>query len=150
VSSLAEIPVELLVLGLRLLFIAAIYGFLLMVIREIRKDWQRAPRPRSSTFSLVVVCSRSESMPVGQRFPLSPLSTLGRAAEATIRLNDEHVSARHAEITRGSNDTWLVRDAGSTNGTLLNGQRVSGQTQVRPGDLIDLGVVTLRLESQDA
>jgi FHA domain-containing protein len=149
VSSFLEIPVELLVLGLRLLFIAAIYGFLFMVIREIHKDWQRAPRSTRSLFGLVVISSGSESIPVGERFALSSRSTIGRVAGATIRLDDEHVSANHAEVSRGSNGAWLLRDAGSTNGTRLNGQQISGQVQMHTGDLVELGTVALRLELLD-
>jgi hypothetical protein len=146
VPSVLDIPAELLVLGLRLLLIAAIYGFLAMVIREIHRDWKRASQARAPAFGLVVTRSDSGDIPVGQTFELSPLSTIGRLADATVRLNDEHVSARHAEITRAANGSWLLRDAGSTNGTQLNGRQVTGDVPVSPGDLISLGTVTLRLE----
>jgi hypothetical protein len=144
-----EIPVELLVLGLRILFILAIYGFLFVVIREIHRDWKRAPESASAPLGVVVASSASEAIPVGQKFVLDQLSTIGRLPGSTIRVNDEHVSARHAEIVHSSNGSWLLRDAGSTNGTRLNGQRISGQVQVRAGDLIELGTVALRLEPLD-
>jgi FHA domain-containing protein len=141
-----EIPVELLVLGLRLLFILAIYGFLFVVIREIHTDWKRAQNSSPAALGLVVARSESDGIPIGQTFVLDQHNIIGRLPAATIRLNDEHVSARHAEISRGSNGSWLLRDAGSTNGTRLNGQTISGQVQVRAGDLIGLGTVDLRLE----
>ena len=144
-----DIPVELLVLGLRLLLIASIYGFLFMVIREIHKDWKRPPRNPDPVFGLVVTSSQSDNIHVGQTFELGKLNTIGRLPEARIRINDEHVSARHAEIARSRDGSWVLRDAGSTNGTQHNGQPVTGQVQARPGDLIGIGAVTLRLEQLD-
>jgi pSer/pThr/pTyr-binding forkhead associated (FHA) protein len=149
VPSILDIPVELLMLGLRLLLIAALYGFLAMVIREIHRDWKRAPRAPAPAFGLVVARSSSENIPVGQTFELRRLTTIGRMPDATVRLNDEHISARHAEIARTANGSWLLRDAGSTNGTQLNGWAVDGQVTVRPGDLIQVGTVTLRLEAME-
>jgi hypothetical protein len=142
-----DIPAELLVLGLRVALIVAIYGFLVIVLREVRRDWKRAGQPPPATFGLVVTHSGTDAVPVGQVFELRRVSTIGRLPEATVRLNDEHVSARHAEMLRSTDGSWLLRDVGSTNGTQLNGKTITGQVPVRDGDLIGLGASTLRLES---
>jgi hypothetical protein len=147
VPSVLDIPAELLVLGLRLALIVAIYGFLVIVVREVRRDWKRAEQPNAAAFGLVVTHSGTDEVAVGQVFELRRLSTIGRLPEATIRLNDEHVSARHAEMSRSADGSWLLRDVGSTNGTQLNGKTITGQVPVRAGDLIGLGSSTLRLES---
>src|SRR5262245_56759014 len=99
-SSFLEVPTELLVLALRLLFIAALYGCALVVIREIHKDWQKQGPAQSPAagYGLVVVSSAADGISVGQRFPLARLSTIGRIQGATVRLTDEHISANHAEI----------------------------------------------------
>jgi DNA-binding NtrC family response regulator len=51
------------------------------------------------------------------------------------------VSGRHAEleITRGLSTTLSLRDLGSRNGTLVNGERVEGSVRLRPGDVFEVG-----------
>jgi len=135
------------VLGLRIALIVAIYGFLVIVLREVHRDWKRGEQPYSATFGLVVTHSGTDGVPIGQVFELRRLSTMGRLPEATVHLDDEHVSARHAEMSRSADGSWLLRDVGSTNGTQLNGKTITGQVPVHAGDLIGLGGSTLRLES---
>jgi hypothetical protein len=139
-------PIELVVLALRLALIIAIYGFLVVLAREIQRDWQRRSGGSRASFGLVVASSGTADVPVGHVFELARLSTIGRHPDATVTLSDEHVSARHAEISRSANGAWLLRDVGSTNGTELNGTAITDPVAVRPGDLIGLGTVTLRLE----
>lgn len=55
------------------------------------------------------------------------------------------ISRRHAEIERRGS-TILVRDLSSTNGTFINGDRLSGEREVKVGDQIQFGAVQLRLE----
>src|SRR5215211_4397349 len=65
--------------------------------------------------------------------------TIGRAPDNMLSLGDEarRVSSHHAEvILRG--DTYLLRDLGSTNGTMINGRRII-VSELRPGDLIEFG-----------
>ena len=73
------------------------------------------------------------------RHKLTPeITTLGRSADCTIPIKDRFLSRRHAEISfqRGS---WILRDCGSANGTMLNGVRVEQDIELRPGDRIALG-----------
>jgi DNA-binding NtrC family response regulator len=64
--------------------------------------------------------------------------TLGRAPEATIRIEHEKVSRAHARVTRrGAN--ILVDDLGSRNGTTVNGRRLEGPVRVVAGDEIGVG-----------
>ena len=63
---------------------------------------------------------------------------------ADIVLKDEKISRRHAEIGLYGPDAYVVRDLASTNGTLLNGRRVSEKAKLRSGDLIRVGDTTLR------
>ena len=74
--------------------------------------------------------------------------TLGRDARSDLRLDAERdldASARHAEIVRAG-EAWRLRDAGSTNGTFVNDERVTGERELRDGDLISLGRDGPRLE----
>ena len=67
--------------------------------------------------------------------------TLGRDPLCDLRFDatiDVDVSARHAEV-RLENGAAIVRDANSTNGTYVNGERVRGERALRDGDVIQLG-----------
>lgn len=69
---------------------------------------------------------------------------LGRGAAADVRIPHRSVSELHATVQlRG--DAWMLADAGSTNGTLHNGQRLQGDRsrRLRDGDQIEIGVYVL-------
>lgn len=76
----------------------------------------------------------------------SPVCVLGRAPTASVRLDDESVSKEHARLSHTDN-RFLIEDLGSSNGTFVNGRRVHGRAEIRPGDLIRLGAVILKLEA---
>jgi len=65
--------------------------------------------------------------------------TIGRAPENSIRLEDTSVSGRHAELVVVAENCYL-KDLGSTNGTVVNGQPVT-ETQLRAGDRVRFGKV---------
>lgn len=87
--------------------------------------------------------SESEGEPV--RYPLLPVTSIGRAMSNTIVLNDNYISNEHALLTLRGQQWWL-EDLNSRNGTLLNGVRVSEAMVVSPGDVIGLGDIRLKLE----
>jgi hypothetical protein len=83
----------------------------------------------------------------GQTFVIQPgINTLGRDPAHDIRLPDDSISRNHARIVAQPEGTW-IEDLGSTNGTFVNGQRVTDGTHLRPGDVIQLGnAVTLSVQ----
>jgi pSer/pThr/pTyr-binding forkhead associated (FHA) protein len=70
--------------------------------------------------------------------------TMGRANDATLVLNDDYASSRHARIFP-QDGQWLVEDLGSTNGTYLDRQKVTRAMPVPVGVPIRIGKTVLEL-----
>lgn len=64
--------------------------------------------------------------------------TIGRSTNNRVVLEDEACSRNHCEVFCASGE-WRLRDLGSRNGTMLRGQRVSGDVRLESGDLICIG-----------
>lgn len=74
---------------------------------------------------------------------------VGRSARCELRVNGDGVSRKHARIFMRGGQTF-VEDLGSTNGTLLNGQKVEGQAPLSDGDKIQVGAeILLKFSLQD-
>jgi len=71
-----------------------------------------------------------------------PVTLVGRTGNCDLCLGSSTVSRRHAELRR-EGDTYFVRDLNSTNGTLLNGEPVLGEEQLRDWDEIGVGIFKL-------
>lgn len=72
------------------------------------------------------------------------LFTIGRDGDCDLVLADLTVSRRHARLERDGTG-WLLEDLDSTNGTRLNGWRVSSPVPVRPGDQVSFGTASFLL-----
>lgn len=81
--------------------------------------------------------------------PGGPQATLriGRMPECDLQLFDTTVSRYHAEFRRGPNG-WFLVDLGSTNGTRVNGWRITAPTAVHPGDEVSFGSVVFSLNGR--
>jgi len=74
--------------------------------------------------------------------------TIGRATEGvTFRLADRNVSRRHARFSLANGTVW-VEDLGSSYGTRVNGERITGKRKIRAGDLVQIGDYDLVLAGQ--
>lgn len=81
----------------------------------------------------------------GRRFPLADEITVGRAPGCGVVLTDDtFVSQVHARVFRRGREIW-VEDLGSTNGTVVNGERVTRATKVGRGDTIQFGETVTRV-----
>lgn len=69
---------------------------------------------------------------------------IGRGPDATIRLDDDYASTRHARIVRSGNQ-WYIEDLGSTNGTYLGSRRVTEPVALGIGTQIRIGKTVLEL-----
>jgi len=85
----------------------------------------------------------------GKTFDLKPeLTTVGRLPDNALQIPEASVSSHHCEIQMRGNDLF-VRDLGSTNGTFINGEKITEGT-VKPGQILRLGMVDMRLETGDS
>jgi pSer/pThr/pTyr-binding forkhead associated (FHA) protein len=102
----------------------------------------RPPKPGRGAPRLLVV---TEGPLTGITIDLTDQQiTLGRANDATLVLNDDYASSRHARIFP-QDGQWIVEDLGSTNGTYLDRQKVSRPMPVSPGVPIRIGKTVLEL-----
>jgi pSer/pThr/pTyr-binding forkhead associated (FHA) protein len=74
--------------------------------------------------------------------------TIGRGPDNAIQLDDASVSGRHAEL-HAIDKTYQLRDLGSTNGTLVNGNAAT-EIRLRHGDRIRFGGIQARFETENA
>lgn len=81
----------------------------------------------------------------GRVVPLRGELTIGRRPPAEVVLQDEAVSGRHARLARRDGE-WTVEDLGSTNGTYVNGARLTAPAPLRPGDIVVTGNAAWRYE----
>ncbi len=102
-----------------------------------------APGRRQASSRLVVVGGDQRK---GASYPLADELTIGRAPGCAVALPlDNFVSQVHARVYRQGEDYW-VEDLGSTNGTLLNGRRMTGPSPVRRGDRVQVGRTVLEMQ----
>lgn len=142
-------------------FLALLWLFVLSSVSVIKSDMfgERAdraagkpPRPakqpkptkrrRGAPTQLVI----SEGTNAGISVPLEDQPILlGRGADATIRLDDDYVSTRHARfVPNGEN--WYVEDLGSTNGTYIGSQRITAPMVVTIGVQVRVGKTIAELK----
>jgi len=75
----------------------------------------------------------------GKTFSLEgDVLTIGREASNQIAINDAEVSRKHSQLVL-QGGKYVLTDLGSTNGTFVNGQRLTGQHVLQSGDVISLG-----------
>jgi pSer/pThr/pTyr-binding forkhead associated (FHA) protein/tetratricopeptide (TPR) repeat protein len=81
-------------------------------------------------------------------YPLKGKLLVGRAPPAVVLLEDDSISRKHAEVERQARGAVFLRDLGSANGTLVNGERIGQEpVEIFPGDVLQFGMVEVVYES---
>lgn len=106
------------------------------------------PQPRFATASKAPkatqgqVVIREPAELAGAVISIGDELSIGRAAACTLTLDDTFVSQKHASII-WQDRQYLATDTGSTNGTFVNGERLTSPVVLRPGDRVQIGSTVL-------
>ncbi|MCA9969448.1 MAG: FHA domain-containing protein [Anaerolineales bacterium] len=135
---------------LRLLSAGLLLAFLGAIAWLIYRDLQLTTRMLSQQDQvhgyLVVIANDAAEPALHTRFPLAPVTSIGRAPRNTVVLNNGYASGEHALLSwRGGQ--WWLEDLGSRNGTLLNEAPLTDTAVVSAGDVISVGGTQLKLET---
>jgi len=152
--TLASLAVGEALLILKILFLVLLYLFIWRIVRTASRDLRLpqesfvlTPQQASGLVGTRQAPKTGQLLfPDGQVRLLDSRSlTVGRSAENDIALADDFASARHARFEPRRDGVW-VSDAGSTNGTYVNGTKLSKPHRLEPGDVIRVGGTDLRYE----
>jgi hypothetical protein len=118
-------------------------GLLAIIQEEPPPPEITAPQRRTLARKRTLVGSLTPDGAPDSVYPLLDSEyTIGRVADNTIPVQDGSVSSHHARILRGG-EGFEVEDLQSTNGTFVNGERVTGKRLLTDGDLVRFGKVIM-------
>lgn len=148
---------------LRLAFLAVLWLFVIAIVGVIRSDMSGTRAAAAAVPKAKAGPSKPPKPPARSRrgeprklvVTKGPLAgttlnltdqpiAIGRANDATLVLNDDYASSRHARLF-SQDGQWIVEDLGSTNGTYLDRQRVSRPMPVPLGVPVRIGKTVLEL-----
>ena len=156
---LYSVAVEEALLVLKLAFLVLLYLFIWRIVRSAARDVRMpqesfilAPSQAAELAALRdsgrLVVVRSPALSEGDELTLnSSALLLGRGSDNDVNLaRDEFASSKHARVEPRRDGVW-VEDVGSTNGTYLNGIRLTQAKRLAPGDIVRIGETELRYET---
>ena len=145
---------------LKFFLVALIYLFFFRVLRAVWAEVTAAPRPATAPVAAAAPSRPGRPQPQqgkparlkviepaegrGAQFDLGDELTVGRADGCRIRLDDSFTSQLHARVFNRDGQ-FFVEDLGSTNGTFVNGSKITSPTPLRRGDRLKIGKTTLEV-----
>jgi pSer/pThr/pTyr-binding forkhead associated (FHA) protein len=160
VNVIASAQVETTLLVLKLAFFVLLYVFIWRIVRSAARDLRLPqesmilapqqvaglmPQAARTLGRLVVLASPALEEGAEVELDSSPL-TVGRGETNDVPVTaDEYASARHARFEPRRDGVW-IEDIGSTNGTFVNGIRLTRERRLVPGDVVRIGETDLRYE----
>lgn len=132
------------------IFITIIYLFIFGIIRMIIFDIKKmdAPRPREipkdMPYLQLLTDKSTLYFDVKSVYPLDKeIVIIGRGAQCDIPIDDLYMSTQHVQLWHEDNE-WYIADLGSTNGTYINGTRMSDDPLILDnGDQLKIGQLEL-------
>ena len=156
-----NVDVEEALLLLKIGFIVLLYLFIWRIVRSASRDLRGGPAQESVIISpgeaaslglapakrAKLVVLKSPALDAGEEVPVESLPVaIGRGGQNEIPLEgDEFASAQHARFEAKGDGLW-VEDVGSTNGTFVNGARVTTPRRLSKGDVVRVGQTDFRVE----
>jgi len=132
-------------LVLRVLLAALLYGFLGLAIYTLLRDLKQQGELLSARQPPPLTLTNIVENEVHSVHYTQPVIILGREADCDFSLNDQTVSSQHARLSYRQQQWWL-EDLASTNGTFLNGEAVTTPVVITHGDELRLGYKGVKIE----
>lgn len=126
--------------------VAALYLFLFAAVRVVWREFRResqGPAQADHGARLEIVDPARTRLPAGDAIPLHQALSIGRERGNDLIVDEDTVSGQHARLVQ-RDGRWWIEDLNSTNGTLVNAHSIAGSRQLKPGDIIQIGRVSLR------
>jgi hypothetical protein len=128
---------------LRIIFLGLVYLFVWQVARAIGSHLGISlKRERREGRRLLMVRSETQQ---GLEVEVTDATVLGRSDEADVLLDDPYASEFHMRLLAQENGL-VLHDLGSTNGTYVNGRRVTAPTTLRRGDSVQVGKTVMEVK----
>jgi hypothetical protein len=131
---------------LKVAFLGLLYLFLWQMARSIGShlgaDTPSMRRSRRRVGELVMVRSDSQ---MGATVTVTDAVVLGRSPDADVLLDDPYASMFHLRLTMDG-DTMSLADLGTTNGTYVNGRRVTNPVDLNAGDSVQVGKTIMEVK----
>lgn len=126
----------------KILIIGIVYIIIFYALKIMYKDIKqggRRPRVKGNSLGLEVMdVGDGSNLKIGSIVPLGSTVSMGRREDNMVILTDPYASGHHARIYL-KNGEYILEDLGSTNGTILNAERVGGRKVLKVGDEIRIG-----------
>ncbi len=127
---------------LRIIFLGLVYLFVWQVARAIGAHLGISVRKRRREGNRILFV-RSESQQ-GQETEITDVTVMGRSEESDLVLADPYASEFHMRLVANESG-MMLHDLGSTNGTYVNGRRITAPTELRRGDNIQVGKTVMEV-----
>ncbi len=127
------------VLILRLLIVVALYAFIFIALYTIWRTLVMESHLLDGRHLPILTLESSGFEPEKFRFKQKEI-WIGRSPSCDLSLREKSISAKHARLFFKNRQWWLT-DLDSTNGTFLNGERISEPVVVVKGDIIRIGAM---------
>jgi hypothetical protein len=141
--------VEIVLFGLRILLVIALYAFLGVVLWVLLREVRQPTTPAAAPLPAARLSQLLDGDIAGREYAVQSAAWIGRDPNCLVRVEDEFASARHAQVLwRAEDQAWWVEDNLSRNGTFVNDKRVTRVT-LKDGDVIRVGRARFKFTNSD-